>query len=48
MEIRLDAWGFVFESGLVDIYIQRSAIIGFIAIFVGLRARKLYLERNPK
>lgn len=48
MEIKLDAWGFVFESGVVDIYIQRSAIIGAILIVAGLRIRKYYLQRNPK
>jgi hypothetical protein len=48
MEIRLDGWGFVFDSGVVDIYIQRSAIIFAVVVYLGLYARKVYLAREIK
>ena len=46
MEIRLDSWGFVLETGVLDIYFQRTGIIAVIAIYVGLRLRKTYNERK--
>jgi hypothetical protein len=48
MEITLDSWGFVFESGLVDLYIQRSAIIFAVLLYLGLYGRKVYLTRKKK
>lgn len=48
MEIRIDSWGFVFESGIADFYIQRSAIVSVVAIFVGLRLWKLYNDKKGK
>ena len=48
MEIRIDAWGFVFESGVFDLYIQRSAIVGMLAIYVAVKTRQIYLARKRK
>lgn len=48
MEIKIDAWGFVFESGVFDLYIQRSAIVGMVAIYVAVKARQIYLTRKRK
>lgn len=48
MELKLDSWGFVFESGVVDLYIQRSAIIFAVVVYLGLYGRKVYLSRKKK
>jgi hypothetical protein len=50
MELRIDALGIVFESGVFNLSLSRSAIITLAVILVGLKARQLYLERtkNPQ
>ena len=48
MELRIDSWGIVFESGIADFYFQRSAIVTVLAIFVGLRVWKLYRDKKAK
>lgn len=46
MELKIDAWGLIFESGVFDLYIQRSAFIGFAVIYAGLFIYKKYKARN--
>jgi hypothetical protein len=46
MELTLDAWGFVLKTGILDIYFQRSGIIAVAVIFIGLRLRKIYLDKK--
>jgi hypothetical protein len=48
MKITLDAWGFTFVSELFTLYIQRSAIIGLIAIYATLKVRQMYLTRKAQ
>lgn len=48
MRISIDAWGFIFESGIVDIYIKKSAIIGIAVILVGSYAYRWYKNRDSK
>lgn len=48
MKISIDAWGFVFESGLIDLYIKKSAIIGIAIVVVGSYAYRWYKNRDPK
>lgn len=48
MEISIDSWGFVFESGLIDLYVRRSAIIGIAFLVVAYYGYKFYKNRDPK
>lgn len=46
MELTLDAWGFTLQTGILDIYFQRSGIIAVAVIFIGLRIRKIYQDKK--
>ena len=48
MELKIDSWGLVIESGIFDLAIQRSAIITLAVIYVALKARQFYLARTAK
>lgn len=48
MEISIDSWGFVFESGLIDLYVRKSAIIGIALALAAYYGYKLYKNRDPK
>lgn len=48
MKISIDSWGFVFESGLIDLYVRKSAIIGIALLAVAYYGYKLYQNRDPK
>lgn len=48
MELRIDSWGIVFESGIADLYLQRSALVSVLAIFVGLQIWKFYKNTKQK
>jgi len=42
MRLEIDAWGFVLETGLVDIYVQRNALVAGIAAYIAYRAWNWY------
>jgi hypothetical protein len=46
MELRIDAWGLVFESGVFNLSLQRSAIITVAVIYLALKARQYYFKRT--
>lgn len=48
MKISIDSWGFVFESGVIDLYIKKNAIIGIAVLMVGLYAYRWYQTKDPK
>lgn len=48
MKISIDSWGFIFESGLIDLYVRKSAIVGIALLVVAHYGYKWYKSRDPK
>lgn len=48
MLIRLDSWGFVFETGYLDLYVQKNTLIFAVALYLAVVARRFYLKNKKR
>jgi len=48
LEIRLDEWGFVFETGYLDLYVQKNTLILALVLYAAIVARRFYLGNKQR
>lgn len=48
MELKINSWGIVFETGWVDLYIQKTAVVTAAVVVAGFMLYRLYKNRDQK